>query len=84
MSDERISLAIARTVRFVLTHYEAGPMPFTPVAADPDAWWSKMQLLPHDPSELLPKSRAHLEARIARWQELALADFALDEARARR
>lgn len=62
---------IRDAVRFVLSHYEAGPMPFRPTPIDPDIWWQKMQLV-EVPDDLLPRSRAHFEARIKRWQELAI------------
>lgn len=68
---------IRDVVRFVLSHYEQidGKSPFQPVAVDPAEWWSKMQLLGHDPEKLRPVSAAHLEARIARWQEIAVERF---------
>lgn len=65
--------ATERTIDFVLGHHEAGPMPFTPDPVDPDEWWSKIQLPPLDPARLHPKSRAHFEARKARWKEPAIA-----------
>lgn len=64
-----------RGVDFVLGHYEVGPMPFTLDPVDPETWWSKVQVLPHDPARLLPASRAHFEARLRRWHELALAEI---------
>lgn len=72
---------VRKAVAFVLSHYEAGPMPFTPEPVDPETWWSKMQILPHDRNQLLPKSRAHFEARIKHWQALAVAALSQKEAR---
>lgn len=63
-----------RAVRFVLSHHEAGPMPFQPTPVDPDRWWQDMQIAVKVPENLLPRSRAHFEARIARWQDLVLSE----------
>jgi hypothetical protein len=79
-SEEEIRVIVDRTIEFVLGHQEAGPLPFTAQPVDPDAWWGQMQLTGNDPSRLLPKSRAHFEARLRRWKELAAEHFELPPA----
>jgi len=76
-ANERRAI-VEETVDFVLRHTESyrtdtgesEPI-FQPTEIDPDIWWSQCMLTPQP--ELLPRSREHFEARIARWKELARA-----------
>jgi peptidoglycan/xylan/chitin deacetylase (PgdA/CDA1 family) len=68
MSKEMEAI-INETVRFVLSHYEKGPMPFSHEKIEPDEWMGQMQIAPSP--KLLPRSAEYFEARIKRWQELA-------------
>jgi len=75
MAAENIDLAtLDAAIDFIMGHYEQGS-PFRLTAVDPDEWWSKVQIEPHRPESLLPASRAHFEARKARWKELAREHF---------
>lgn len=77
MTSEDREKLINETVRFVLSHYEVGGMPFGVEPVDPNEWWGKVRLLPSP--KLLPASSAHFEARIARWQELAQKELSPSE-----
>lgn len=69
MTKEQIKAA----VDFIHGHYETGPgQCFLPTPVDPDTWWEKMTLVPKDPESLRPNSKAHFEARKARWVKIML------------
>lgn len=68
---------IRDVVAFMLTHHETieGRSSFAPEIVSAQEWWSKMDIMPLDTSDMTLAGAEHHNARIARWQDLVAEHF---------